>query len=226
MITRLMIMADTIRQRPGWWWGITVGVTLGYYLVLMGGLITRFQHLPNYVKGYDWVSNVVNIMMSTPSIRDALTIIVDEWVLEIGFMNYDFGLGISEWSLVLAPAKIAGVMALGALLATHYLLLRAKNRVGSCSMTRASSAASGVGATCVALASMTLSWVVCCATPTWVVGLAIMGFGASTSLWLEPVGAWLSYAGFAALLVGVFMAAGPTSSPTNRAPELPSQSHT
>jgi hypothetical protein len=77
----------------------------------------------------------------------------------------------------------------------------------------------------VALTSITMSWVVCCATPTWVVGLAIMGLGVSTSLWLEPLGTWLSYAGFAALLVGVFVAAGPASVYDNRVPRRPIRSH-
>lgn len=225
MIRRITIMTNAIRHNLGWWWGITLGVTVGYYLVLLGGLIARFQHLPNYAKGYDWLANVANIIASTPSIKDILTIVVDEWVLEVGFMNYDFGMGIAEWSLFLAPAKIVVVMALGAILATHFVLLRAKNRVCSSTISRAARASTGVGAACVALTSMTLSWVVCCATPTWVVGLTILGVGASTSLWLEPIGTWISYVGFAALLVGVFMAASPSTAPTDPTLPLPTQSH-
>jgi hypothetical protein len=224
MINRLTIIVTAIRQHLSWWCAITLGFTVGYYLVLMASLIVRFKHLPNYVTGYDWLTNVFTIIVSTPSIKDALAIIADEWVLEIGFMNYDFGPGISEWSLFLAPVKIAVVMALGALLATHYLLIRAKNRVCSSLRSRSSSAATGVGATCIALTSITMSWVVCCATPTWVVGLAIMGVGVSTSLWLEPLGAWLIYVGFAALFVGVFMAAGPAIS-LPHGPQFHPQSH-
>lgn len=208
MMDRIALIASAIRRHRGWWWGITLGVTVGYYLALLAGLIAKFRHLPNYVKGYDWVSNVITIIVSTPSLKDALAIIADEWMLEIGFMNYDFGIGISEWSLFLAPAKMLVFMALGALLATHYILLRGDNRVCSTIAIRAASTSSGIGAACVALTSITLSWVVCCATPTWVVGLAIMGLGVSTSLWLEPLGAWLSCAGFAALLMGLWMAAG------------------
>lgn len=225
MINRMTRIARAIRQSPGWWWGITLGVTVGYHLALMASLIAKFQHLPNYVKGYDWFSNVRTIIVSTPSIKDTLAIIADEWVLEIGFMNYDFGIGISEWSLFLAPAKMVVVMALGALLATHYTLLRAQPQACSAAMSRVSSASTGLGATCVALTSITMSWVVCCATPTWVVGLSIMGLGVSTSLWLEPLGIWLSYAGFATLLVGLFLAAGPVKPPANRAPRRPIQSY-
>lgn len=224
MSDRLTSIVTAIRQHPGWWCGITLGFTAGYYLVLMASLIVRFKRLPNYVTGYDWFTNVYTIIVSTPSVKDALAIIAEEWVLEIGFMNYDFGVGISEWSLFLAPAKMAVVMALGALLATHYLLLRATNRVCSSRRHRSSNAAAGFGATCVALTSITMSWVVCCATPTWVVGLAILGVGVSTSLWLEPLGAWLMYLGFAALLVGVFLAAGPVISLPRR-PQFHPQRH-
>lgn len=225
MINRMQRIARAIRQHPGWWWGITLGVTAGYYLALMAGLIAKFQHLPNYVKGYDWFSNVITIIVSTPSLKDTLAIIADEWVLEIGYMNYDFGIGISEWSLFLAPAKMVVVMALGALLATYFVLLRATRRVCPTSARRVSGATAGLGATCVALTSVTMSWVVCCATPTWVVGLAMMGLGASTSLWLEPLGTWLRYAGFAALLVGLWLAASPVHVPDDPARQRPRRSY-
>ena len=217
MKLRIKRIAHAIRQSPGWWWWITCGVTVGYYLVLLAGLILKFQRLPNYAKGYDWFSNVHLIIVSTPSIKDTLAIIADEWVLEVGYMNYDFGIGISEWSLFLAPAKIAVVMALGAMLATYVLLMSANRQVCASPMPGASDVATGFGATCVALTSITMSWVVCCATPTWVVGLAIMGLGASTALWLEPLGAWLHYAGFAALFIGVIRAARPVDAPVEGA---------
>jgi hypothetical protein len=50
-----------------------------------------------------------------------------------------------------------------------------------------------------------MSWVVCCATPTWVVGLAIMGLGVSTSLSIEPVGFWLNALGFILMIIALFM---------------------
>ena len=218
MIQRLTTMIAAIRQHPGWWWGITLGVPVGYYLTLMASLVVKFKQMPNYAKGYDWFSNVYTIIASTPSIKDTLAIMADEWVLEIGYMNDDFGIGISEWSLFLAPVKIAMVTALGALLATYFVLLRAKPTQCVAPFTRSSGAAVGAGATCVALTSITMSWVVCCATPTWVVGLSMMGLGVSTSLWLEPLGVWLRYVGFAALLIGVLIAAEPVRLQT-RAPQ-------
>ena len=67
-------------------------------------------------------------------------------------------------------------------------------------------AASG-GAAMVGLSSATLSWVVCCATPTWVVSLAMMGMSASLALWLEPVGDLITIAGFSLLFFSVWFLA-------------------
>ena len=69
-------------------------------------------------------------------------------------------------------------------------------------------AAAGLGATLVSLASITMSWVVCCSTPTWVVGLAMMGLGVSTSLWLEPMGVVVSSLGFIFLVSALLISAG------------------
>jgi hypothetical protein len=50
-----------------------------------------------------------------------------------------------------------------------------------------------------------MSWVVCCATPTWVVGLAMLGLGVSTSLSIEPVGFWFNAFGFILMVVALYM---------------------
>ena len=62
-----------------------------FYLVLMGLLVVRFGHLPNYVTPYDWFDNVWRIIVSTGSVSDMLRIAADEWLLEIGYMNYAYG---------------------------------------------------------------------------------------------------------------------------------------
>ncbi len=204
---KLIFIAATIRKDFWSWFVISFSFTAIYYMVLMLGLIIRFDSLPNYVNAYGWIDNVRTIIQSTPSITDTLIIINDEWIFEVGFMNYDFGTGISEWSLFLAPTKILGVFLLGLLIATNYLLLRPKNRVCNDVRARTSVTASGFGALCVALASITMSWVVCCSTPTWVVGLAMMGLGVSTSLWLEPMGVWVNLLGFGVLLIAILSAA-------------------
>jgi hypothetical protein len=208
MWAKAAFITATIRENLLQWLAISLCFTAIYYIVLMLSLVFRFGNLPNYMNSFDWVANVQMIIHSTPSIIDTLLIINDEWIFEVGFMNYDFGTGISEWSLFLAPVKILGVFVLGALIATNYLLLRPKYRVCTDARARASGTASGFGAICVALASITMSWVVCCSTPTWVVGLAMMGLGVSTSLWLEPMGLWVNLLGFGVLLIASFAAAG------------------
>ena len=208
MWTKIAFIRATVRENLLQWFVVSFCFTTVYYIVLMLSLIFRFGNVPNYMNSFSWTDNVQTIIRSTPSVLDTLMIINDEWIFEIGFMNYDFGMGISEWSLFLAPTKILGVFFLGTLIATNYLLLRPENRICTDACARSSGAASGFGAVCVALASITMSWVVCCSTPTWVVGLAMMGLGVSTSLWLEPMGLWVNLLGFGVLLVAVFTAAG------------------
>ncbi len=202
MLNRINVILSVIRHNPVRWGVMTLGIVLAYYIMLMLSLMIRFQHFPNYINIYDWWQNVIRIIESTPSINDSIAIIADEWLLEIGYMNYDFGLGISEWSLFIVPMKVLGVALLGALVSTNYLLLTRSSACGSITrrQARSTGTATGLGAALMAMASITLSWVVCCSTPTWVVGLAMLGLGATTALWLEPLGTWLNGAGLFILL--------------------------
>jgi hypothetical protein len=110
--------------------------------------------------------------------------------------------------------KVLGVILLGAGVSANFLFLRATNRVCSLRAARSSGVAAGLGTTFVSLASITMSWVVCCSTPTWVVGLAMMGLGVSTSLWLEPVGIWVNMFGYLFLLVAMYIAASRATAET------------
>lgn len=149
----------------------------------------------------------MRIIRSTPSLKDTLLIIKDEWWLEIGFMNYDYGIGISEWSLFLAPVKILSVIGLTGSVAAYSLMYQKSDR------TRArenhhSVLVLGFGSSLVAFTSITMYWVVCCSSPTWVVGLAMMGLGVSASLWIEPVGVWINLSGFLLVVAAVIWMAG------------------
>jgi len=215
MKKRLANIRTVIASSPGIWWLITLLLPVIYYTMLMASLVIRFGNLPNYITFYDWGRNVMRILESTPSLNDSISIIKDEWLLEIGYMNYDFGTGISEWSLFIVPVKVIIVTVLGALVATNFLLLRSPRVCpkdisiqASTLQTRASGTATGLGAALVATASVSLSWVVCCSTPTWVVGLSMLGLGASTALWLEPLGSWLNAAGFLILVSVCLILAG------------------
>ena len=111
-MSSLRIIGQTISRNLALWFTSVVLLTTMYYVALMIALIVRFQRLPNYANLYDWIFSIQHIWQSTPSSIDALTIMKDEWLLEVGFMNYDFGFGISEWSLFIAPFKVLGIMVL------------------------------------------------------------------------------------------------------------------
>lgn len=168
-----------------------------FQVFMMLALIVRFQNLPNYITFYDWIGNAIHIIRSTPSWSDIGPIIWEEWLIEIGFMNYDYGAGISEWSLNVVPSRLFVLFILGACISLCLTLLRRDGCSDAASNTLRAS--TGLGALMVAVTNATMSWVVCCATPSWVVGLAMLGLGVSTSLALETMGPVLTYGGFGLL---------------------------
>ena len=192
-----------------------------FQVLMMVALIVRFQDLPNYVTFYDWIGNAIWIIQSTPSWRDVAPIIWEEWLIEIGYMNYDYGSGISEWSLNVVPSRLFVLFVLGAMLSLCLALVRRDTCEGGASTTLR--ATTGLGAILVAMTNATMSWVVCCATPSWVVGLAMLGLGVSTSLALETMGPVLTYAGFGTLVAVILFLArrksrpvpGPKGAPAN-----------
>ncbi|MEO0821105.1 MAG: hypothetical protein AAF074_11845 [Pseudomonadota bacterium] len=201
MTDALTLVWQTMRAR--WRMLALVGLATAvlYQGVLLLALILRFGNLPNYAVAYDWPGNVWRIVEGTPSIRDMGPIIANEWLFEVGFMNYDYGNGISEWALSVVPAKMLVLFVMGALVGLAFALARS----GACpaATVRSSGAATSLGAGLVLLTNATMSWVVCCATPSWVVGLAMMGVGVSTSLALEGIGGWVAGTGFTLLLASV-----------------------
>jgi len=62
-----------------------------------------------------------------------------------------------------------------------------------------------VGAVCASLTGISLFWVVCHSSPSWVVSLAILGVEVSTSLALEPIGPAISLAGIAMLALSALL---------------------
>ena len=208
MAEALTEIRNAIRERQIIWWGTLIGFVLTYYSGLLLTMLVRFENVPNYVTFYDWPGNVWTILTSTPSLVDAMEIISEEWLVEIGYMNYDFGKGISEWAMSIIPPKLFLIVVVAALIASVVVLLMPP-KSHACPVApkgKAVAAASG-GATLVGLSSATLSWVVCCATPTWVVSLAMMGMSASLALWLEPVGDFITIAGFSLLFLSVWFLA-------------------
>ncbi|MEO1204755.1 MAG: hypothetical protein AAFV45_00330 [Pseudomonadota bacterium] len=188
------------------WLTITIGFVVTYYVGLLLSMIWRFGNWPNYITGYDWPGNVWTIIQSTPSWIDMAPIITEEWLLEVGYMNMSFGNGISEWSLNLIPIKMLVIVVLAMIVATMWALFHERER----SCTRQAIAplmATGAGTSLVALTGATMSWVVCCATPSWIVGLAMLGMSVAMANWLEPAGTLVALAGFTLLAVGLLVQA-------------------
>lgn len=195
-----------IGERRRLWLGIALGIPAAYYAALLLATVLRFGSWPNYARLHDFPGNVRLIFAGTSDASDILDLLGEEILFETGYMHPKFGL--AEWSVNLIPAKMLLVLALGALVATFFVLARRPADAGCAApRTRRAAAATGFGALLIALSSATLTWVVCCSTPTWVVGLAMMGLGVSTALALEPLGTWLTIAGLLSLSAGVLIQA-------------------
>ena len=201
----LTILRDSLREN--WKTLVLYGLVfaLVFQVLMLVALMVRFQAVPNYVTFYNWFENVAWIIQSTPSWRDVGPIIWEEWLIEIGYMNYNYGIGLSEWSLNVIPSRLLVMFVMGAMVAWCMVLMRKD----SCDLNTGVTlrATTGIGAVLVAMTNATMSWVVCCATPSWVVGLAMLGLGVSTSLAIENLGPVISGLGFGSLsLMIVYLA--------------------
>jgi|GEM_PF-3539278 hypothetical protein len=176
----------------------TLLLVMIYYALLLGGVLLRFQAWPDYVEVYPWVGNIRGILAGTPSWRDALSIALDEPLLEIGRTLPDYA--ISEWNLTIVPDKLAIVAAIAALLAVHRHLARRSCRIDAAVL-------SGAGSATAALASATVGWTVCCGAPSWVVIFAMLGLWAPTAMAIEPYGGPITLAGLFLLAGGVLVQA-------------------
>jgi hypothetical protein len=200
---RLIAHTAVAQRRRLLRWGL-IGA-LVYQCAMLIALVLRFGDLPNYVEVYNWPGNVWRIVQSTPAWGDVWPIVAQEWLIEVGYMDYDYGLGLSVWALAVVPAKVAVVAIMGALAALAVTL--ARGQVCATGALRSSGAATTLGAGLVLMTNATMSWVVCCATPSWVVGLAMLGLGVSTSLALEDMGGLIATVGFALLSGGIIAVA-------------------
>lgn len=222
MRATLATLKERVVGRRRLWLAILLGFPAAYYLATLGALVLKFGALPNYAVLYDWPGSVAEIVRATPAVSDMLPIIADEWLLEVGYMNYDYGNGISEWNLSLMPAKMLAILLLGALLATNVVLLLAPERACSRAANGGAWMATGFGTGMVSLASITLYWVVCCSMPTWTVGLVMLGVGLSTADYLEDFGPWLNGLGFLLLLATtLWLAARRAETAARRDPHRP-----
>ena len=189
------------------WLGLAAGFFATFHLWQLALLVLSFGELPNYLTIHDWPANMARIVRMTPSASDAIWIMLDEWLIEIGSMNYAYGRGIAEWSFVVMPAKAAVVLLVSLLLATVVTLLHAVRRTCPLSFRICASVGAAGGTFIAALATMTSTWVAHCATPTWIIGLAVLGVDVATAFALQPFGGWLTLFGIL-LLATVTIALG------------------
>ena len=201
MMTTLMRAIMAHWQR---WLIYIVTFVLAYQLLLIAALVLRFGALPNYVESYDLITNYQLIIAGSPDWMDTLHLLMIEPWLEVGYKNPDY-YGISEWSLMILPGKLA-VITLTSLLLSTSILLTAKAKTLPCPTGARSTALGITGASTALLAvtNATVTWVVCCATPTWVVMLSMMGLSSSIALSLEPLGIAAGSVAFLLMLAVIF----------------------
>ena len=197
------IMTGSIR------WRVTIlafaiGFPTAFYLLLLGVLVVKYGHMPNYVTRHDWIENVLRIIHGTPSVTDMIPIVLNEWLLEIGYMNYQYGHGVAEWSLSIIPHKLAIMSLAGALIGLNVALLcerQGQPLSQECTRACRSGFLTCLGALCTGTTSATVFSVACCAAPSWAGSLTILGVETSLAFSLEPFGPIASILGVIVLIV-------------------------
>lgn len=194
------LLAKAIKQR----WNILLLTSFGFLILYYVGLLLvtmfRFGEIPNYYEFYDVIATYRLIFEGTPSFQDAVPILLAEPLFEAGYKNPDY-YGIATWSFMLIPPKMLLVFVMGILLGIFAVLVSYSRRVACPVKTdKRLYAAAGMGSALISLTSATLTWVVCCATPSWVVALAMLGMSSSLALWIEPLGSFLSVGGLVLMI--------------------------
>ncbi|HVC50496.1 MAG TPA: hypothetical protein VND87_00595 [Stellaceae bacterium] len=206
-MTAFGVIRATVRESRRGWLLMIVGFVVLYYATQLETVTIRLGHFPNYVTFYNYPANVWRIIRHTPAIADMVPLIGNEWLFETGYMNYDYGHGIAEWSLELIPANLIMVILIGVLVATCVLLLRRSRSCCAVPVRGAGAAAVGLGTVIAGAANVTMTWVTCCAAPSWVVGLTLLGLGTETAYAILPYGQELSWAGTGMLLATTYLLA-------------------
>jgi len=199
------ITLQAIKQHWLLWLFMVAGFLVLYYGGLLLVTIIRFHEVPNYVEVYNIWHVYQQIFDGTPSLRDAMKILIDEAWIEMGYKSPEY-YGIATWSYMLIPPKMLVVGLMSMLVAT-FITLRVYSREQACPLSNRGKlyTVAGVGSGMVGLGSATLTWVVCCATPSWVVGLSMLGLSSSLALTLEPFGKIINTAGIGLILWIIFL---------------------
>lgn len=185
-------LRDSIRRYPVRFFLVAFSFVLGYHLLLGAFVFLRFDAWPNYFTVHDFFGNIGLIFSGTPSWRDAARLLIQEPWLETGYANPDY-YGLAEWSYLVMPSRVLVILLAGVLLAAGWVqahnarvnLQSAEAR--ACPKLKPAVAASGLGALLLGIASASLTWVVCCAYPSWIVLLAMLGVSTALAIALEPL---------------------------------------
>ena len=197
-----LALFNAIRARPVLWAFYAFGFVAAYHALLLAAMVLRFGHAPNFIKVYDVADAYRLTFAGTPSLRDAFGIAIGEPWLDVGFMSPQWNM--AEWSLMILPPQFALISVTGCLLATYGVLHAARHaRCGRRSA--GSTLTAAIGAGLAGVANATLFWVVCCATPTWIVGLAMLGVSVSVAFMLQPIGPLLTAGGVALLVWAIIV---------------------
>jgi hypothetical protein len=140
-------------------------------VMMRSALIVRFRTFELTSRSIDWIGRRGSFTCPPPLPSEHGAHHLEEWLIEIRLHELRFRLGISEWSSTwFVPPACSCFCASG-----HGVLSRTR-----CGVTPAdtepphTAATTGTGPFLVAMTPMhTMTDVVCCATPSWVVGLAI-----------------------------------------------------
>lgn len=198
------ILMSEIRRHWVLFVATSIGFVILYYTMLLLLAMWRFGEIPNYVEFYDIFHVYAGILKGTPSLSDALMIMKDEAWLETGFKNPEY-YGVATWSYMLIPPKMLQVLLLGMLLGVFAVLAISKRKACAARVDKKMLAAAGLGSSLVCLTSATLTWVVCCATPSWVVALSMLGMSTSLALDLRPYGQDMMILGLGIMFVTIVL---------------------
>lgn len=198
----------TLIKRYRWrWLALSIGFTVLYYFMILVFTVIRFQEIPNYVNTENVFHVYHLILANTPSLRDAIPIMFDEAFFETGFKDPNY-YGVATWSYMLIPPKMLVVLFMS-MLFTTFMMLKSQTKQTACMQrkpipTSKLTTTASIGTMLISLTNVTLSWVVCCATPNWSVALTMLGLSSSVSLWLNPYGTYMTIIGMLLLIVAIF----------------------
>ena len=218
----LQELLRSARQRSRLIVGFAFGFPVVFYGLLLAILMIRYGDLPNYFTLYNWPANIWRIVESTGSLADIVAIAADEWLIETGLMNYDYGNGIADWSMSIVPHKLIILMLTGALIglnAAAMLDLKGAAAPGQQMLHTAGGLLAAFGALGASIPNTTVFSVVHCAIPSWVGSFAVLGIDQYDLFPVQPYGPLICATGLVALATSALLiAAGDRSVLPSREP--------